>query len=207
MRRTYVVDEATTVLDEADMGTRRMRRLLGLTSLWWLENLCRKGLGRVRLKVLTSLQPHFNLTRTSFWFIWIAKCLLLGAKNLQPQKICCTFALKKWERTSMETFGTKCSQQWDWMPSVPVSMLRWNRRWVRARWTDALSMVARSDKNITKMMVRQLKTQWRKGWSQNVSRVKTHADRYKKNETTIPKVNDLQQIVPVKDYYKAIIIV
>jgi len=52
------------VLDDARVFD-GLFRFLGLTSLGGLKSLCRKGLERVRLEALTSLQPHLNLTLTS----------------------------------------------------------------------------------------------------------------------------------------------
>ena len=57
MMRKQVLDDAR-VFDG-------LFRFLGLTSLGGLKSLCRKGLERVRLEALTSLQPHLNLTPTS----------------------------------------------------------------------------------------------------------------------------------------------
>ena len=43
---------------------------MGLTSLISLKTLCIKGWRQVRLSVLTSLQPHLNLTFTSCSLDW-----------------------------------------------------------------------------------------------------------------------------------------
>ena len=90
----------TRTFDEANANVRWILRVLGLTSLWVAEVLFRKRLGRVRLEVLTSLEPHLYLTWTSFCFIWSVKCVSFWGKNLQPQNKCCTFApiLKKGTR-------------------------------------------------------------------------------------------------------------
>jgi len=57
MRRKQALDDARVFDVFLDF--------LGLTSLGGPKNLCRKGLERVRLEALTSLQPHLNLTPTS----------------------------------------------------------------------------------------------------------------------------------------------
>lgn len=61
--RSYRANHATCPSDRTCF--RGIFRFLGLTSLGGPKNLCRKGLERVRLEALTSLQPHLNLTSTS----------------------------------------------------------------------------------------------------------------------------------------------